>query len=234
MADINSKYYPYYKVQEGFSDHTELSEIPRKIMDYLLDMPFGEYQPKDDNKYPRCQFWKYLYYDGIRPLDNPLPTPKQKKDVLFNPEKPENPPTDKGYRIIPQKFIKPAQTDAQTRVYVYLGRSIAESDFKTQISVIFDIWTHYTMESNTKANESYSRTLAISDAIFHAFHGVNIAGVGTFYFNRSKHPDCGEDYRFDKDSNLERILVMGLELDSTTLNGNDEDNMIYIGNGMYV
>lgn len=232
MSNPNSKWYPYIKVQEGFSDHTELDPIPRKIMDYLLDMPDKDYEPKDDNDYPRCRFWKYLYYDGARPLDNKLPTPKQKKEVLFNPDKPEQPPTEKGYRLIPQIYTKPAQENAQTRVYVYLGRGVAENDFTTPFSVVFDIWTHYTQESNTKA-EAYSRTLAISDALFQAFHGVNMAGVGTFFFNRSKHPDCGEDFTFDKDSNVRRMLVLGLELDSTTLNGNEEDNEVSIGDGIY-
>lgn len=234
MAHIDSKYYPYFKIQEGFSTHMELDYIPRKVMDYLLDMPIGEYQPKDDNSYPRCRFWKYLLYDGVRPLDNPLPTPKQKKDVLFNPEKSEQPPTNKGYRLIPQIYIKPAQENAQTRVYVYLGRGIAEDDFKTQMSIVFEIWSHYTQESNTKANESYSRTLAIADALYHSLHGVNIAGVGTFYFNRSKHPDCGSTPLYDDNSNIGRRLILGIELDSDTLNGNEENNLVSIGNGVYI
>lgn len=233
MANIDSKWYPYVKVQEGFSDHTELDPIPRKILEYLLDMPDGNgYTPKDDNAYPRCRFWKYLYYDGAKPLDNLLPTLEQKKEVLFDPDNAEKPPTDKGYRLIPQTYIKPAQNKAQTRVYFYLGRGIAENDFKTQFSLVFDIWTHYTQESNTKS-EAYSRALAISDALYHAFHGVNMAGVGTFYFNRSKHPDCGEDYGDDKDANIFRRLVLGLELDSTTTNGNEENNETPIGGGLY-
>lgn len=233
MANVNSKYYPYAKVQEGFSDHTDLDPIPRQILNYLLDMPDGNgYTPIDDNDYPRCRLWKYLYYDGAKPLNNPLPTPAQKKEVLFDPDSPEKPPTEKGYRLIPQIYIKPAQNNAQTRVYFYLGRGIAENDFKSQFSLVFDIWTHYTQESNTKS-EAYSRALAISDSLYHAFHGVNMAGVGTFYFNRSKHPDCGEDYGDDKDSNIFRRLVLGLELDSTTLNGHEENNETPIGGGLY-
>ena len=230
MSNLKSKYYPYVKVQEGFSDHTDLDPIPRQILNYLLDMPDGSgYTPIDDNDYPRCRFWKYLYYDGAKPLNNPLPTPAQKKQVLFDPDNAEKPPMEKGYRLIPQVYVKPAQDNAQTRVYFYLGRGIAENDFKTQFSLVFDIWTHYTQESNTKA-EAYSRSLAISDALYHAFHGVNMAGVGTFYFNRSKHPDCGEDYGDDKDTNIFRRLVLGLELDSTTLNGHEENNETPQGN----
>ena len=234
MADVDSKWYPYIKVQEGFADHAELDPLLRKIMDYLLDMPDKRgYAPKDDNSYPRCRFWKYLYYDGANPLENPLPTPSQKKQVLFDPNNAEDEATGHGYRLIPQVYIKPAQAKAETRVYVYLGRGIAESDFTTQFSLVFDIWTHYTQESNTKS-EAYSRSLAISDALYHAFHGVNMAGVGTFYFNRSKHPDCGEDYTDDRDSNILRRLVLGLELDSMTINGNEENNDIPCGRDEYM
>ena len=234
MANVNSKWYPCIKVQEGFSDHIELDPIPRKIIDYLLDMPDGNgYVPKDDNTYPRCRLWKYLYYDGARPLDNPLPTPKQKKEVLFNADLPEKPPTEKGYRLIPQIFTKPAQENAQTRLYAFLGRGIAESDFSTPYSLVFIIFTHYTQEANSKA-EAYSRSLAISDALFQAFHGVNMAGVGTFFSNRSKHPDCGEEYGTDKDSNVYRQLTLGIELESTTPNGNAENNEVAIGNGIYM
>lgn len=231
MANPNSKWYPYSKVQEGFSDHIDILPVPRKIIDYLLDMPTAEYTPKDDNSYPRCRLWKYLYYDGARPLDNQLPTPKQKMEVLFNPELPEKPPTEKGYRLFPQIYTKPAQEAAQTRVYAYLGRGIANSDFEVPYSLVFHIWTHYTQESNTKAEE-YSRSQGISQALYEAFHGVNMAGVGTFFFNRSKHPDCGEEYGFDKDSNIQRVLTLGITLESTTPNGNEENNEIEIGNGL--
>lgn len=232
MTDIESKWYPYYKVQEGFSDSTDIDPIPRKILEYLLDMPDGNgYTPKDDNAYPRCRFWKYLYYDGAKPLNNPLPTPAQKKEVLFDPDNAEKPPTEKGYRLIPQVYIKPAQDKTQTRVYFYLGRGRAESDFKEQFSLVFDIWVNYTQEGNMKS-EAYSRALSISTALKHAFHGVNMAGVGVFYFNSSKHPDCGERYGDDRDSNIYRQLVLGIELDSTTLNGSEEHNSMPIGGNL--
>lgn len=233
MANPNSQWYPYTKVQEGFFDLSDTDEIPRKIMDYLLDMPDGVYTPKDDNKSPRSRMWKYLYYDGARPTDNPLPTPAQKKSVLFNPEAAEKPPTEKGYRLIPQTYIKPAQENAQTRIYCYLGRPIAENDFKVQVSVVFDIWTHYIQESNSKLNEAYSRSWAILQCLIEAFHGVNMSGVGTFYFNRSKHPDCGALPLKDKDSNVGWQLTLAFEVDSTTPNGNAENNEVEIGDGVY-
>ena len=231
MANPNSKWYPYVKVQEGFYDASDSDELLRKIMDYLLDMPDGSgYTPKDDNAYPRCRLWKLLYYDGARPTENPLPTPAQKKSVLFDPELAEKPPTEKGYRLFPQIYSKPAQENAQTRIYCYLGRPVAEDDFTLQLSIIFDIWTNYTQESNTKLNEAYSRTWSMVQCLIQAFHGVNMAGVGTFYFNRSRHPDCGTVPLNDRQDNVGYSLTMGLELKSTTLNGPEENNEVKIGN----
>lgn len=234
MSNPNSQWYPYYKVQEGFYDLSDGDELLRKIMDYILDMPDGNgYEPKDDNSFPRCRLWKLLYYDGARPIDNPLPTPKEKKAVLFNPDMAEKPPTEKGYRLIPQMYIKPAQENAQTRIYCFLGRPIAEDDFTMQLSVVFDIWTHYIQESNTKLNEAYSRTWSMLQCLIQAFHGVNMTGVGTFYFNRSKHPDCGAEVLSDKDSNVGYRLTMGITVKSTTPNGNEENNEVPIGDGIY-
>ena len=76
--------------------------------------------------------------------------------------------------------------------------------------------------------------MAIADALYHSLHGVNIAGVGTFYFNRSKHPDCSSTPLYDDNSNIGRRLVLGIELDSDTLNGNEENNLVSIGNGLYI
>ena len=151
--------------------------------------------------------------------------------VLFDPDNPTNPldPT-KGFRLIPQRFIKPAQTDAQTRIYVYMGTTMPDTDFTVQMSVVFDIWTHYTEEANTR-DEAYSRVLAISQALIQAFHGVNMAGVGTFYYNRTKHSACGERVYDDGDSNIGRQLVLGLEIKSETLNGNIPLNGAPFGNG---
>ena len=233
MADFENKWYPYNKVQEGFYDASDSDELLRKIMNYILDMPDGSgYTPKDDNAYPRCRLWKLLYYDGARPTENPLPTPQEKKAVLFDPDHSEK-PTEKGYRLFPQIYSKPAQENAQTRIYCYLGRPIAENDFAMQLSIVFDIWTNYTQESNTKLNEAYSRTWSMVQCLIQAFHGVNMAGVGTFYFNRSKHPDCGAVPLTDKEDNVGYSLTMGLELMSTTLNGHEEHNEVPISGGLY-
>ena len=229
----NSPYYPYNKVYEGFFNLSSTLDIPRKVMDYILDMPDGYYTPKDDNKLPRCMLWKLLYYDEEHPENQALPTPQQKKSVLFDPDMPTKPPTDKGYRLFPQIYVKQAQTEAQTRIYCYMGRTIATDDFSVQLSVVFDIWTNYRQEANTKAADLYSRVYAIEQSILAAFHGVHMDGVGSFYFNRAKHGDCGSTPMTDRDGNIGRSLVMGLEVKSETPNGNIEDNEVPIGNGLY-
>lgn len=231
MPDINSKFYPYNKVYEGYYNLQEALNIPRKIMNYLLDMPDGVYVPKDDNSYPRTRFWKYLYYDGEHPETNILPTPSQKMSVLFDPNNPTKPCDEKkGWRLLPQSYIKPAQTEAQTRVYVYMGRGQADNDYQLQQSVVFDVWTHYAEEANTRGYDSYSRSYAIVQALIEAFHGVNIGGVGTFYINRSRHPDCGFRPINDGEINVGYRLVLGLQMNSETANEPMEYNEIPMGN----
>ena len=97
-VDLRSPTYPYVKAQENYYDLSDTVSLPRKIIDYLIDAPQGDYVPPDNNNYPRCRLWKYLYYDGARPLNQPLPTIQEKMSVLFNPDMPQTPPTEKGSR----------------------------------------------------------------------------------------------------------------------------------------
>lgn len=228
-VDIKSPYYPYIKSGEGFFNFRQFAEFPRKICDYIIDAPKGAYTPIDDNKYPRARIWKYLMYDGARPLDQPLPTIQEKMSVVFNPEQPENPPTDKGYRLIPQEFIKPAQTEAQTRIYVYMGRTLAPTDdTKYVASVVFDVFTHYTYETNTKTDE-YSRTGAITAALIEALNGVNMDGIGTFSMSKSVHPDAGTKPIYDSNTNIGQELVIGLIMPTLADNDfNDTTNMAFL------
>lgn len=233
MADITSPYYPYIKVQDGYFNFDQYANFPRKICDYLIDAPKGEYIPPDDNKYPRCRLWKYLFYDGAKPLNEPLPSISEKMSVLFNPEKASEPPTEKGYRLVPQEYIKQSQEDAMTRIYIYMGRSIASANENTFVtSVVFDVFTHYTYELNTKSDE-YSRTGAIIAALIEALHGVNIEGVGTFSMSKRIHPDACTRSIFDGNTNVGQELIIGLEMSSTSANTlNETNNMPSLGNNL--
>lgn len=219
--DITSPYYPYYKVQDAYIDLSGTVDLPRKICDYLLDAPQGNYKPIDDNKYPRCRFWKYLLHDGANPLDKKLPTIKEKMSVVFNPADPENP----KYRLIPQIYTKQSQTEAQSRVYVYMGRTVPKDEFRVVCAVKFLILTHYTYEANTKSDE-YSRCFAIEQALIESFHGVNMAGVGTFSMSKQTHPDCGSRDMFDGNTNVGRELTLAVEIATSADNEpTDLDNL---------
>jgi hypothetical protein len=43
-----------------------------------------------------------------------------------------------------------------------------------------------------------------------AFNGVNMDGVGTFYFDRRQHSECGIEPIADKSQNVGYRLMMGL------------------------
>ena len=218
-VDIRSPYWPYVKAQENYYDLSESVDLPRKIVDYLIDAPQGEYVPTDDNTYPRCRLWKYLYYDGERPLANPLPTIQQKMSVVFNPNEPQNPPTAKGYRLIPQIFVRQSQEMAQTRINVYMGRTVPlNEEMRIALAVTFRIWTHYTYEANTRSDE-YSRAFAIEQALIESFHGVNMDGIGTFFFSKMVHPDCGSGVMYDGETNVGRELTIALQVATTVPKG---------------
>ena len=114
-----------------------------------------------------------------------------------------------------------------------MGRTIpSNNEFTMSIAVTFYIWTHYTYELNTKADQ-YSRAFAIEQALVEALHGVNMDGVGTFFFSKSKHPDCGSDVIFDGDTNVGRKLTVALEIATTADSDfSDADNMPMLENGL--
>lgn len=229
-VDLISPYWPYVKAQENYFDLSGSVDLPRKIADYLIDAPAGDYAPPDDNAYPRCRLWKYLYYDGARPLDNPLPTIQEKMSVVFNPDLPQNPPTDKGYRLIPQIFTRQSQETAQTRLYVYMGRTVPMSEeMRIALAVTFRIWTHYTYELNTRSDE-YSRAFAIEQALIESLHGVNMDGIGTFFFSKSVHPDCGSGVMYDGETNVGRELTIALQIATTVPKGFGEMYNLPLGN----
>lgn len=219
MVDVRSPYWPYVKSQENYYDLSESVDLPRKIADYLIDAPQGDYTPIDDNAYPRCRLWKYLYYDGERPLSHPLPTIQEKMSVVFNPDNPQNPPTPKGYRLIPQIFVRQSQEMAQTRINVYMGRTVPmNEEMRIALAVTFRIWTHYTYEANTRTDE-YSRAFAIEQALIECLHGVNMDGIGTFFFSKAVHPDCGSGVMYDGETNVGRELTIALQLATTVPKG---------------
>ena len=115
MIPFDSPYYPYEKTGGGFLTFAGAEFIPKKIINYLMDMPDSNgYQPVDDNNRPRVRLMKYLWYDGAKPLEQPLPTPQEKMSMLFNGDEPvvntdeQKQKHPHGYRLFPQTFWLPS------------------------------------------------------------------------------------------------------------------------------
>ena len=217
QVPFDSPFYPYEKIQTGFSGFRGAEQIPYKIIQYLLDLPDANgYEPADDNTRPRVRLMKYLWYDGANPLEHPLPTPKEKLSLLFNGDEPvlntdelksKHP---KGYRIFPQVLWGQSQKDAQSTLKIYMDRSVALTDFKTSLGITFEIMTNAHTDSNTRT-DAYSRTYDMEQCLLEALHGVNIVGVGVLDFARGSHGDAGSNAIYDTSgTNVGRELHMSV------------------------
>lgn len=175
-----SPYYPYRKVI-GSASMKGAEGLPAQLVRYLMDMPERGYTPPEDNKFPRARLKKLLYWDGPRPLEQPLPSPEQMKSISFDPLSPGTAPdAERGYRIFPQELVRQSQTGAQSIIRVYLGttqRIQMRNTFVYRLTVIYTVMVNYALESNmeTLAN---SRSYAMVQAIQEATEGINFAGIG--------------------------------------------------------
>ena len=202
-------WYEPYRRLNAYNTLPDADELLRKVLYYLIDMPAANHTPFTDNRCPRVRIAKYLYHDTSRPLDQETPTPQQKLSLMFDPEKPANPPTTKGFRIFPQIAITEAQENAQTRLYAFMGFVDATNAYRADISVCFRILCNTSYDTNTK-DSALSRSWAIATAIVEALSGVDIGGVGTFYFDRRQNAECAIRYITDDQHNVGYQLVMGL------------------------
>lgn len=215
-VSFSSPYYPYEKVISGAVTLKGAEYIPNKLLYYLLDLPdsFG-YVPVDDNERPRVRLAKYIYYDDDRPLDNPLPSPKEKLSILFDPQRPDiNTDEDKllhpkGYRLFMQRMIGQSQLEAQTLLKCYIGRIFEAYKFETIIGLNFEVWTNVNLETNTKT-AAYDRSFAIEQCLHEALDGVNIAGIGTISFARYDHSYNGSEVLYDSTTGLGRLINCSL------------------------
>lgn len=200
--------YPYQREQH-YVTLRGAEEIPRQICQYLLDLPLPGYEPPAGNEYPRAQLMKYLFHDGVDPLSQPVPTPKQKLDMVFDPLRQTDPPDKvKLYRIFPQAYIAQTEYVGKTVLRVYMGQTAARSVHHCELSVVFECMTNVVYEG--AAGSALSRTFAMECALMEALNGVNINGVGTLYFDRSQHHVCGSYSIDDLGTNVGRGLVLGL------------------------
>ena len=226
MIEGISPTYPYKRLYNYFQ-FGAADEIPQKVLRYLMDLPAAGYTPPDDNDYPRTRLKKYLYHDVPRPLDQPLPTAAQMRDILYDPSLPDKPnDPEKGYRIIPQNLVSQAQTEGQTVLRCYMGPTYPYSanrmtNHEVQATVCFEILTNVSLEANV-GTEVTSRTFAMLCAIVDALNGVNIDGIGAFYYDRAQDTYCGSMPINDQSTNIGHRLYMGV-----TLAGGNTDGQFF-------
>lgn len=227
---FSSPYYPFEKAVEGINTLKGAELIPYKIINYLLDLPdaYG-YEPPDDNDYPRCRLAKYLWYDGAKPLSNPLPTPEEKRSLLFNPDDPvlnedeQKKRHPKGYRIFPQRVVNQSILDAKTLLKVYPGRILDPSDYRTVITYNIEIWCNTGFITNTRTT-AYDRTFDIEQCIREAIVGVDIAGVGCFHASRQEGSYNGSENYYTDSELAGRILYLSTSWSDSgggTINANN-------------
>lgn len=203
-----SPVYPYERVQH-FVTLSGAEHIPRQVCQYLLDLPLPGYEPPSSNDYPRVRLMKYLYFDSADPLAEPVPTPRQKLDMVYDPLRQTDPPNqDKRYRIFPQAYINQTEYVGRTVLRCYMGNSIARAAHRSELSLVFELLTNNVYEG--AAGDALSRTWAMECALMEALNGVNINGVGTIYFDRNQHAGCGSWAIDDRGTNVGRRVVMGV------------------------
>ena len=178
--DTGSPYYPYTKVTAG-NTMRGIEMLPSRLLNYLADMPETGYTPPDDDLYPRARLKKLLYWDGARPLEQPLPTPEQMKSIMFDPRQPGDPPdAARGYRLFPQELVRQSLVNAQSIVRIHVGNTQKiqlKNTYVYRVTLIYTVMVNYDLESNMET-EANSRSLAIMQAIQEATEGVNFGGVG--------------------------------------------------------
>jgi hypothetical protein len=209
VAPEHNPYYPYEKIQE-YATLPDADAFLQKVVRYLLDLPENGYNPPDNNDFPRCRINKLLYWDGEDALEKPLPTPQQKLSLVFNPKSPDVPPDkEKKYRVYPMIYPVQAQSVGQTTLKIVMGWAKPTASYRVDQSVLFEVMTNTAYEGNV-TSDALSRTYAICTDIIRALNGVNIDGVGTFYFDRRQHTECTLEPIADKAENVGYRLVLGV------------------------
>lgn len=184
---VASPYYPYRKAVDA-DTLAGAEQMPYILCRYLMDLPDGKgYEPPSDNKFPRARLKKLLYWDGPMPLNQPLPTPEQMRQIFFDPENPDRPPDkDHGYRLFPQNTVQQSIANSKSMVRVYLSDAAhveMRGTFVTRQDIIFDVVVNVGIESNTGMTAS-SRSYDIVQCIKEAVSGVNFGGIGPMVVRR--------------------------------------------------
>lgn len=183
---------PYYPYEKVIASNTlkGAEKIPYKILMYLMDLPDANgHQPFESNDNPRARLMRYLWYDSPRPLAQPLPTPAQKRSMLFDPDEPDINTDEqkkrhpKGYRLFAQRMIGQSLLEAKSMLKIYPGRILDDNPFRTIIGMQCEIWANTDLITNTRTT-AYDRVFDMEQALREALSGVNIDGIGPCEFSR--------------------------------------------------
>ena len=213
----DNPYFPYRKVAD-YTTFPDAETLLKKVVDYLMDFPMRGYEPPSDTSTPRSRLIRLLYYDTPHPLEEPLPTPAQKISVIFDPESPDVPPDkEKGYRVYPMIYPIQAESMGRTSLKIFMSYAKPVSEYRAEQGICFEALTNTAYENN-EGGISLSRTYRICVEILRALNGVNMDGVGGFYFDRRLHTECGLEPIADRNQNVGYRLTMGI-----TFMGNNEE-----------
>ena len=211
-VDFSSPTYPYERVLTGALTFKGAENIPYRLLRYLLDLPDGNgYTPPDDNAYPRCRLMKYLWYDGAKPLDHPLPGAQDKLSLLFDPDNPaintdaERERHPKGYRMFMQRVIGQSQLRAESFLKCYVDHVQERRKFVSTIGVTMEIWCNVNFQTNSRT-WAYDRSWAMEQCVREALDGVNMTGIGTVSFCAGDSPYNGSSTVYDEANNVGRAV----------------------------
>lgn len=206
---VNNPYYPYNKVGD-FATLPDAETLLKKVVDYLLDLPMKGYTPPEDTSTPRSRLIRLLYYDVPHPLEMPLPTVDEKIAMVFDPDYPDKPINEKnGYRIYPMIYPIQAESMGRTTLKIFMSYAKPMSPMRVEQTISFEVLTNTDYENNQDGT-SLSRTYQICLEILRAMNGVNMDGVGGFYYDRRQNTECGLEPIADKSQNVGYRLTMGL------------------------
>ena len=221
MVNFESPYYPYEKIQTWTNTLVGAEDIPHQLIMYLLDLPDSSgYVPIDDNSRPRVRLAKYLWYDESDPLAQPLPTQEQKLSMLYNGKnatlstQEDRIKHPKGYRIMAQNYTRPSELEARVMLKCYMARVIPKEGNRTMLGIDFETSVNYALD-NIMKGYTYSRMYAIFQCLVEALHGVNISGIGTVYFDKRMHGDCGYTLYHTEGDDLYSDTFMAIEWQET-------------------
>lgn len=203
----------YAMMHKGYNTYQNTTDICYKIVQFLLDIPYvesgGDFSEVSQTGC-RADLIKYIFYDNANPLACKLPTLEEKKNLIFNPDKPQKPPIkEKGYRIFAQSKIIDVQTDSKIELRVYPSMITPVDAFMGDLIISFECWSNMDYQ---QLKSFQSRTYNMVVCILSALNGRNMAGIGTMFFDKKANAYCNVVSITDNRYNIGHRLTMGVSI----------------------